>query len=189
MDSQILDEENKLKLREMFIEYDQKMALEWKLIYRGSNENFDCHIWNERCTEKQNLIVIIHSEHGNIFGGYTERGWKKPTTMSYQLSYQQDDNAFLYLLQSECNKNKKPEIFKIKEEDIGFAIVSECNHMSCFGFNGYDMAISNQCNKNQISWIGWRNNKCSYKTPPDNYLNHGIQNFKVIDIEVFANCK
>ena len=188
MDSQILTEEEKLKLRQMFIKNNYEMHPEWKLIYRGSDEGFDSHSWNEKCTEKQNLIAIIHSSSHNVFGGFSVNGWVKPSAMSYEISYKEDYHAFLYSLRS-SDGNKEPEIFRIKPEDVRQATVSECNHMCCFGFNGYDMAISDKCNENRISWVAWQGNRCSFKTPTGNYLNGGRQNFSVLEIEVFMNCK
>ena len=189
MDSKILTDEEKLTLRQLFIDNKYEMHPEWKLLYRGSENEFDSYKWNDKCTQRQNVISIIHSEHDNVFGGFTANGWKKPTEHEYQVEYQKDEKACLYLLRS--NKGYKSEIFGIKnvEKDIERALPAEIGHMSCFGDNGYDIAIINKCNVNNKSCAGWIYQTGSYKTPENewNYLNGNVQNFLVKEMEVFMN--
>jgi hypothetical protein len=43
------------------------------LIYRASQDGFEANDFHSKCDQKPNTLMIIKSEHGNIFGGYTEQ--------------------------------------------------------------------------------------------------------------------
>ena len=189
MDSQIVSDEEKLKLREWFIENEYDMDPQWKLLYRGSEEGFLALSWGQKCTEKHNVICIIESEHGNVFGGFTVSGWKAHPEEDYDVAYNKDSKAFLFLLRSV--NGSKADTFPIKQDTSHelSATASERQHLTCFGNNGLDMAICDKCDENKRSWTGWMNEEWSYTTPTVNHLNGGKQYFKVKEIEMFINCK
>ena len=62
MDSQILKEHEKIDLRQLFIDHNYDLTPKWKLIYRGSQENFSADTWNAKCGQQQNIICIIESD-------------------------------------------------------------------------------------------------------------------------------
>jgi len=69
--SSILPEIEKIKDLMTLCEFpiDQK----WNLIYRASQDGFEAANFHSECDNKPNTLIIIKSENGNIFGGYTEQ--------------------------------------------------------------------------------------------------------------------
>ena len=64
-----------------------------KLLYRGSSDGdltIKCH---KLCDNKQNILIIIKSDIGYIFGGYSKIGFK---TNNDDGDYLVDNNAFLF---------------------------------------------------------------------------------------------
>merc|ERR1712228_601663 len=85
---------------------------EWKLLYRASRDGYkikDCH---PKCYSHPNVVLIVQSEKGNVFGGFTQIGWDLNAKTD---EYRSDPDAFLYLIRSK-SQNKKHEIFKIKDD-------------------------------------------------------------------------
>ncbi len=84
---------------------DQK----WQLIYRASKDGFNPSSFHAKCDDKPNLLVIIKSDNGNVFGGFTEQSW------SLKFNDKSDPNAFLFSLinldnkplKMKCNNSKK----------------------------------------------------------------------------------
>ena len=48
----------------------------WILIYRASENKYDCNLFHECCDDKGPTLVVIKSSGGWIFGGYTTKSWK-----------------------------------------------------------------------------------------------------------------
>ena len=63
-----------------------------KLLYRGSRDGDNTKICHELCDDKQNILIIIKSDIGNIFGGYSKIGFK----ISDKPEYLIDNNCFLF---------------------------------------------------------------------------------------------
>ena len=49
----------------------------YSLIYKGSRDGDSYNTFHEKCDGKGPTIMIIKSTDGEIFGGYTEKSWKK----------------------------------------------------------------------------------------------------------------
>ena len=43
------------------------------LVYRGSREGFNYDAWKEKVKTVGNMITVIKSEHGKLFGGYISK--------------------------------------------------------------------------------------------------------------------
>ena len=48
----------------------------WKLIYRASEHGYSAKSFHECCDDKGPTLVVIKSNGGWIFGGYTTKSWK-----------------------------------------------------------------------------------------------------------------
>jgi hypothetical protein len=159
---------------------DQK----WNLIYRASQDGFEGSNFHAKCDNKPNTFIIIKSENGNVFGGYTEQSW------SGDVVYKADPKSFIFSL---INLDNKP--LKIKwSRKKGIYCYNKIGPVFGGGpFIGkvHDIRIEDQSNTNTDSYSNLGH---SY-THPD-YIEGsnkaksflaGSYNFKVSDIEVFTN--
>ena len=69
VDTQIIDKRYDGYLREWIGDYDMK------LLYRASEHGYSAESFHEYCDAKGPTLVIIKSEGGWIFGGYTTQSW------------------------------------------------------------------------------------------------------------------
>eukprot|EP01084_Bolivina_argentea_P238823 401268_1 len=161
----------------------------WNLIFRGSKHGFTFESFNNKCTNIKNVICIIYSEHGNVFGGFTKIGWPKLEDLPAvdDTKYSRDKNAFLYILRSKDNKYE-PEIFGLSNRQTQTTVQSCFGWLSCFGNCGIDLALKTNCNKCVDSWVDWGRkgvSGCDFNTKTKHRLNGGICNFKVLEIELY----
>jgi len=179
IDSIILSGRN--KFNELIELCDIPITKKWNLIYRASQDGFEASSFHLKCDKKLNTLIIIKSEHGNIFGGYTEQDWTNTA------SYATDDNSYIFSL---INKDNKP--LKLKCPDASKAIYCSSKYGPVFGY-GAGIRILN--NSNQIpgnfSYLGCTS--CVYKHPyyADNSIEAnsflaGSHSFKLLEVETFT---
>ena len=171
----------------------------FNFLFRSSDHKYSAEKFHEHCDNKGGTMIIIKSNWGNIFGGYTSKSWKQP---QYDY-YKRDENAFLFLIKSddESTQNKCPLLFGIREDEHRYGIRCMDNCGPAFG-RGYDLYISDNCDKkvDNISDVGkvklWNFNysvQCSYNTEEMNICGGNLTIndcaeryfFQVIDFEVF----
>ena len=73
--SAILTPEECEELHQMIGKQRNEGTSEWKLLYRGSRDGYkmsDCHL---KCYSQPNVVLIVESAEGNVFGGFTQTGW------------------------------------------------------------------------------------------------------------------
>ena len=63
-----------------------------KLLYRGSKDGDEANKCHDKCDNKNNILIIIKSDRGNIFGGYSKIGFKTSNEAQYLI----DNNCFLF---------------------------------------------------------------------------------------------
>ena len=63
-----------------------------KLLYRGSKDGDEANKCHKLCDNKNNILIIIKSDRGNIFGGYSKIGFKTSNEAQYLI----DNNCFLF---------------------------------------------------------------------------------------------
>jgi hypothetical protein len=169
--------------------FEQK---QFKLLYRGSENEFSAKRFHELCDNHGPTICLIKSNFGNIFGGYTSIKWAANSYNMYQ--YQKishkDIDAFLFLIRDQSNNNKKaqgPEIFECIKDDSVYHLKS---NGPSFGFA--DIRISDECNNitshtrsNSYNHHGIKAPICgqSADSDPSNKTRPGF--FYVLDYEVF----
>merc|ERR1712039_446270 len=101
----------------------------------------DCH---PKCYGHPNVLVIIGTEQGNVFGGFTAKGWDLNMKQRDQIA---DENAFLFLM--DRTHEDKHEIFPIKREFQNKALYhfeDNGGWLFCFGMHGSDLCVSQQNN-------------------------------------------
>ena len=78
-----------------------------KLLYRGSRDGDDTRTCHQLCDNKENILILIKTDIGNIFGGYSKIGFKT----SQDIQYVVDNHCFLFCYDINkiypCVKNKK----------------------------------------------------------------------------------
>ena len=185
MDSKILSEDEKLQLKQLLIENNYNMNMEWDLLYRGTDNDFSTEKWQKACTNKENVIMIVESEQNNVFGGFSITGWKYAKDVEAQ--YGSDERAFLFLLRSQ--KRNKPQLFPIKADDehIKNATASVIDALGGFGNAGHDLGIMDPNSSQYFMKESWVNNKeeTDYDVPGNQYLNDGVKHFLTIEMEMF----
>ena len=141
-------------------------TIEYNLIYRGTEHGDSAKIFHEKCNVPNNLI-LIKTEDGIKFGGYTKQSWEGENILK------KDKNAFCFCL----NKNK---IYKI--EDDKTAIYCEENMGPCFGdklFQIFDNFLTQGgiCfNKDNCGYIGMEY---------DFEITNGTEEFSIEEIETY----
>jgi hypothetical protein len=181
-----LDSSNILNLNDK-IELENMLPIkkQWNCIFRGSRDGFSSHTFHQKCDGKGPTIVIVKSEFGNIFGGFSPISWGKSGN---------DLSTFLFSL-----KNWTGMSFKFCQKNntnVG-SIESKDNNGPIFGsFNSkYDLSISDNCDQNKNSSMRWEcfdseglNIEKGLKKNVDAKFFSGEKyscSFKVIDYEVF----
>ena len=128
---------------------------------------------------KENVVIVVESEHGQKFGGYTSHIILETNQQS---SFFLDYSAFVFSL----TQQTKHKLVKGLETD---AIYVGPDYIFCFG-GGCDIRLDKDCIKNDSSYCNLGN---TYEAPAGmtvatdpckNYL-AGSYNYKVREIEAF----
>ena len=146
-----------------------------KLLFRGSRDGDSSKFCHELCDNKQNVLVIILSDAGYVFGGYTKIGFK---TNNINPAYVVDNNSFL---------------FSVDLQKIYPAIMFQqhiCHIADNYGlcFNGSLAFFDNFMHNSDGYIFGFNhdNNAEFYSKPSNQFeMNGGIGSFKCIELEVF----
>ncbi len=153
---------------------------------KGSRDGFGVDDFHIKCDKKPNTLVIIKSEHGNIFGGYTEESWSNTDFLSPYID-KSDSNAFLFSL---INKENRPLKMKCSSNQGGIRCNNTCGPI--FGGKaGYsDIWIDNLSYLSPVnhSYLGHYYTHSDYKYGSDKAcsLLAGSCRFEVSDIEVYT---
>jgi hypothetical protein len=71
------------------------------LIYRGSRDGFSAGDFHSKCDGKSPTLTVIKTDHGYIFGGYTQAKW------SSNHEAIEDPNAFIFSFRNAMNTQFK----------------------------------------------------------------------------------
>ena len=147
-----------------------------ELIFRGSEHGFKADKFHQFCDGKYPTLILVKSNFGKIFGGYTKCKWNSNENWVH------DDSRTSFIF-SVHNSSKH----MIKHPK--YAIYCGKAHGPIFG-KGYDIYISNNCNVNNNSFCNLGNSyslnntaKCD-SIESKSYLSGNV-NFKVTELEVF----
>ena len=173
LESIILQETN--KVNELMVLCEFLSNQKFNLIYRASQDGFEAAKFHEKCDDKPNTFILIKSENGNVFGGYTEQSWSGKGGKT-------DPNAFIFSL---VNKINGP--LKIKSNSWN-AIYCDADSGPCFGlFGDFWISSNNEGIKN------YSNFGASYPHPDFKLGSNeakkflaGDEYFQVSEFEVFT---
>ena len=144
-----------------------------KLLYRGSRDGDKTKTCHELCDNKQNVLIIMQSDSGFIFGGYSKIGFQTVTEIS-SIEYKIDNESFLFSVNLKkiypVIKDKKAICYARDKNGLCFynSLVFYDNFM-----NESKTIISDRIQKH---FNGFENN---YE------MNGGQDKFKFTEIEVF----
>ena len=81
------------------------------LLYASYRDGIGEKIFKKICHDQQHLLCLIHAKEGNVFGGYTSKGWRG----IHVGQAQDDEKAFLFLIRSK--KGHDPKLFNNRGTD------------------------------------------------------------------------
>ena len=144
-----------------------------KLLFRGSRDGDSTQKCHELCDEKKNVLEIIKSDSGFIFGGYCKIGFKINKSNEYKI----DNDSFIF----SCDLKK---IYPaIKDQKV------ICHIEPSFGLCFYaSLAFEDKFMNKKNSYICGGGSDCGnyFNGLSTNYeMNGGKRNFKCEDLEVF----
>ena len=175
IESSILSIEETDKLQTLFNEKNKFKELgnySYKLIYRRSVDGWQEKTFKDKCHDRINVLCIILDAKGNVFGGYTAKGWQgRPEYESGQ-----DDKAFLFSIRSSYG-HPAGVYDAIKGK---YTICLKANFYCIFGVEGAIWIYENAKNLGGCRAIG------TFERPPKSrYLNGDSDQFNPKEIEVF----
>ena len=143
-----------------------------KLLYRGSRDGDRTKTCHKLCDNKQNVLIMILSDTGYIFGGYSKIGFQ---TNNNNNEYKIDNNSFLFSV------NLK-KIYPVIKNSEAICYIPDRNGL-CFraslGF--YDGFMNNSSGR-----IFSNDNLEFFSKPSDKYEMNGSKDyFKCRELEVF----
>lgn len=71
--------------------------LKWAMVYRGAQQYFSSSSLQTACQGKEKLLILVRSQDGAVFGGYTSQ------PLIANGSYSNDPTALLFTLINPCN--------------------------------------------------------------------------------------
>ena len=170
--SNILSSPNKFKFITNYIKIKQPSFNfnEIKLLYRGSIQGDRTKTCHQFCDNKQDILIFIKTEKGNIFGGYSKIGFKT-------------SNKATYLMDNDCF------LFSVNYEKI-FPCIENKNHIS------HISDVCGLCFTGSLCFFDnfmTSNDNCIYKTIQQFFnrldepfeMNGGKSNFRCKELEVY----
>ena len=161
---------------------------EFELLYVASQHEYSAKQFHLLCDNKGPLLVIIQSEFGNVFGGFTSKSWGFAGDGA-----RYDDKAFLFMIRNYDEPGKSFKIYPLRPEKASGAIFLDKNHGPAFG-TGCDIRIIDKCNQDIDKDHEFKTSSyttqssyqfdgviCGSKAYNKNYSHF----FKVIDYEIF----
>ena len=150
----------------------------WNLLYRKTDDGFSFDTIRKKAHGLKDVIVLIHTDSNNVFGGYLSVGWNIEIPSGYPTV--KDKKSFLFLIRS--SKSYPMGIIRISNAIC--ASYTRSHHVCIFG-GGYDICIGdNSSGSNRRSYT----NVHYYKRPNGKgyyYLNGDVSNFNAIQIEIY----
>jgi len=172
IDSVILKSKEKAALLKFVSKKESKKR--WKLLFRASKDGFASTQFHAKCDNKGTTVTVVYSTLNHVFGGYTTLSWQSSGD-----AYQQDPNAFIFLLRSTNVLYKKPQKWTIKT--VTNSVYHSASYGPTFG-GGFDFYLCSGCNVTSGSYSNAGN---SYNCPTDQTLLAGVYSFMVKDYEVY----
>jgi len=171
-DSTILDSINSINFIIDYIRQNDKSSNfnGIKLLYRGSRDGDRTKTCHQLCDNKQNILIVMKSDTGYIFGGYSKIGFKVNNNLEWKI----DNNCFLFSL------NLKKVYPVIKDKKVICHIMDDCGLCFCNSLAFYDNFMNNK--RSSINF----GPEQMFNGFVDKYeMNGGDSKFKCKELEVF----
>jgi len=151
-------------------------------LFQASQHHYDSSIFHQKCDDMGFTLVIIQSEHGHVFGGFTKASWRDQST-GRSGTWREDKDAFIFLLRSPKD-NVLPGHWKVLPEKKEKTIKADKSYGPIFGY-GYDIRLCNQCNRKKESSSQLDNEDACFGAPEDDDYLTGEFYFLVKEYEVY----
>jgi len=147
---------------------------EINLLYRGSRDGDRTKTCHQLCDNKQNVLIIMQSDTGYIFGGYSKI-WFKAINDQKKFEYKIDNDSFLFSVNLQ-------KIYPVKYNALAICNIDErcglCFNSSLAFFDNF----MNNFNGN----IFPVDNAEVFCKPSYVYeMNGGVKQFRCLELEVF----
>ena len=144
---------------------------EINLLYRGSRDGDRTKTCHQLCDNKQNVLIIMQSDTGHIFGGYSKIGFKVNNNRDYKI----DNKCFLFSIDSQ-------KIYPVIKDSKVICHIDESNGLCfyaslCFFDKFMNKKYNNYHESDRILYFNGLEDK--------NEMNGGNIFFKYKEIEVF----
>eukprot|EP01084_Bolivina_argentea_P290138 498323_1 len=149
-----------------------------KCIYSSMSDGFNVNACHSACQNECNILFVIHSNDGNIFGAFTKTKWKTDNNID-----QKDADSFVFVLKSSAEEYSAKCFDVICSQSM--AVWYHSNYFCLFG-TGYDISIYKTCHRSeQYTYVS----KGNYEMPSKYSLNADSKRFTVKNIEIFRCAK
>jgi len=138
----------------------QKMG---EVLYEAAQDGDTSSLFHSLCDNQGSNVVIIMTNTGNVFGGYSSVSWTSST------GYVASSTAFLFRL--------RPSIQRFNIKSTAYSIYRHSSYGPIFG--GHDLFLYNQALRNNKNYVA---NNHYYGSGRD--INNGVGKFKVQDYAV-----
>ena len=121
IDSKILNNKEIDKLFSLFAKQNKFKELEpfsYHILYASYRDGIGENVFKGLCHGLPNLLCVIETKAGNVWGGYTSEGWTHKED-NYETDYGEsvyDDKSFLFVIRS--RDNYPPRIFNVVEPKV-----------------------------------------------------------------------
>lgn len=127
-DSSIIKIEELSLIENAFKNKFKKIVKSYELLFRASHDGYDSKDFHRICNGKKNTLILILTDSGRRFGGFTDLEWDQNNT------YKKGGNSFIFSLDNN-------EIYYKKEDDV-----YEIGGFSSYGPDFYDFHLGVKCN-------------------------------------------
>ena len=141
--------------------------VKFKLLFRGSRDGFAASAFHQKVGSIKPTIVIVHSNHNKIFGGFSDIDWTPVT------QYKATTGAFIFSI---TDKEKYP--LKLKEH----AIYTNPGYLPTFG-GGFDFSLCANCDTVNTSYSNFGHSYDTKGKAKESLV--GGYNFTTKEVEVF----
>ena len=150
----------------------QNQKINFDLLYRGTRDGDNSINLHNVCDNHKNVIILMKSEQGKRYGGFSSIGWKSRERGNWE--YPIDDSAFLFSIDNqkifEAIKGKN-KICWINSDEFGLSFYSSLTFYNNF---------LTEKKANVLNDVSNNFKNCNKK-----YFNSGIESCKFSELEVF----
>lgn len=151
---------------------DHNVNIKCNLLYKASRDGFGQKVFKEKCQRFSPTLIVVHTSHDKLIGGFTPLKWDYPKVESHEYSADLSGKTFLFSL----SLGQKYNLVK-----QNYAICNAKSMGPIFGA-GSDLEIMDECNKNANNFSGI-GKSFDYKGTPE--LFYGGVKFTVKDYECY----